>query len=88
MRKLLLACVVLFGSVGLASAQTAPKKTLTLTKTTVAQTSRANLTQEQRLKLKLQARNQKSQKVSPNAQSDAPASIILSKKSAPVKQNK
>lgn len=59
MRKLLLACVVLFGSVGLASAQTAPKKTLTLTKTSSAQASRANLTQEERVQLKLKARQQK-----------------------------
>ncbi|MEO7048043.1 MAG: hypothetical protein ABI091_22280 [Ferruginibacter sp.] len=59
MRKLLLACVVLFGSVGLASAQTSPKKTLTLTKTTSAQASRANLTQEEKVQLKLKDRQQK-----------------------------
>jgi uncharacterized protein YcfL len=59
MRKLLLACVVLFGSVGLASAQTAPKKKLTLTKTTSAQVSIANLTQDQRVKLKSEVRNKK-----------------------------
>lgn len=86
MKKLLLACVVLMGSVSLASAQTAPKKTLTLTKTTSTQAARAKLTQEERVKLKMDYLKQKSHAASPNAQSDAPAPIILSKKTAEVKQ--